>query len=107
MSLQSDVAAAFAEVAVTCPVLYAGQGTRGFLDRGQQTVTRGTTEYLIDGTVLRIATGALTEVVTDAPIVVGALGAANADGGESFTIVETLREDDGLTTAIVLAGGDA
>ena len=105
MSMQSDLAAAFADVATTCPAYYAGQETRGFFDRAQQVATRTDIDFTSTATVLRIGTGALVDVVAHSALSIGALGAADAIGATEYTILDSLPEDDGAVTVLILTEG--
>lgn len=96
---------------MTVPVQYGARSTRGFFDRSSDLSTVGLghqdTQVLVAATVLHIQTGSLGDLAQDTAIEIGAVGAADLSGGsEAFNIQDTQLEDDGLITAVIVAGGN-
>ena len=105
MSLQSDLAAAFAEVAATVPVRLGSVTVRGFLDNGGTIVPLAGTDLQRIGTVVHLIKDSLPGLEEQVSVIVGALGAVTADGGTHYRVVTIDPIDDGLVVSCQLGGG--
>lgn len=105
MSVQSDLASAFAEVSVTVPVSYNGTATRGFLDRAGTIRKMGGGPVQVEKDTLSIQKGVLT-LVSETEITIGEVGALTADNGTVCNVAHFEPAEDGLVLAVTLTGGD-
>ncbi len=105
MSLQSDLAAAFAEVAATVPVRLGDVTVRGFLDNGGSIVPMAGTELQRIGLVVHLIAGSLPGLTEQASVTVGAVGALTAANGSQYRVVAIDPIDDGLIVSCQLGGG--
>jgi hypothetical protein len=112
VSLETDLAAVFAEPTLTVPVSLVGTGaaTRAVFDRrGElQTLSGFGVAVVAERDTLTLPTGALPGAAQEAQVVVGPIGSAVADetqGGTRYRIVRMNRTVYGLLTELALAGG--
>lgn len=105
MSLASDLALAFAEVAGTVPVTCGGVDARGFLDSAGGIIPLAGSDVQRIGTTLYVLPGALPALAQGVELRVGTVGAATAAGGTVYRVAQIDPIEDGLILACQLGGG--
>ena len=107
MSVASDLASAFAELAFTVPVSCGASSTRAFFNRAGSVVKVGGVGVQLEHDTLFVQRGTLDPDVKheNAQVQVGELGDVDATAGDWYDVGDITPMDDGLISQIVITGG--